>query len=155
MRHIIPDSKQVSAQCAALAGDEPGNKSLFYTGTNEHPTPMNKALFERPQEPRRWNGAAYTCTDGVKVSYEYKVFEIEERTTRKIGLRGTITAPRNGILLQSGKPPIVVVNRTLTSRDMNKIIHGGPGKTYAFPKTVIIVGEKAFYKNTASSVRFS
>ena len=105
---------------------------------------MNGTIFERPQEPRRWNGAAYTCTDGTQISCGCEVCKVGKKTTWKTGLRDTITAPRNGILLKSGKPPIVIVDRTLMSRDMKKIIHGGSGKTYALPNTTTIVGEDAF-----------
>ena len=116
---------------------------------------MNKAPFEKPREPRRRDGTVYTCADGVRFSYEYKVFEMDEETTRKMDLRGTITAPRNGILLKSGKPPIVIVDRTLMSRDMKKIIIGGQSKTYAFPSTITIVGKNAFYGNEVVSVRLN
>ena len=118
-------------------------------------TPMNGTIFERPQEPRRWNGAAYTCADGVKFSYEYKVCKVGKETTRKMDLRGTITAPRNGILLKSGKPPVVVVNKALMSRSMKKIIHGGQSKMYAFPSSIIIVGNNAFSGNEVVSVKFN
>ena len=105
---------------------------------------MNKVLFERPRELRRRDGAVYACTDGAYFYCGYKVLKIDEGTTRKMGLRGTITAPRNGILPRSGKPPTAIVSGTLMSRDMKKIISGGPGKTCTLPSTTITVGKSAF-----------
>ena len=105
---------------------------------------MDKAPFERLHEARRRDGATYTCKDGVRLRCGYEVFELEVKITWKMGLRGTLTAPKNGILLRPGKSPIVVINRTLTSRDMKEITIGGPSKTYAFPSTTTIVGEDAF-----------
>ena len=119
------------------------------------PTPMNKAPFEIPQEPRRRDGATYTCTDGVRVSYGYKICEIDEEASERIGLKGTLIAPRNGILPRPGESPIVVVSGTLASRDMKEIIHGGPSETYAFPSTITIVGKNAFSGNDAVSIIFN
>ena len=116
---------------------------------------MNGTIFERPQEARRWNGATYTCADGVRFSYEYKVCKVGKETTRKMDLRGTITAPRNGIFLQPGKPPISAVSGTMMSRDMKKIIHGGPSETCTLPSTTIIVGNNAFSGNKVSSIIFN
>ena len=116
---------------------------------------MNKAPLERPQNARRRNGAAYTCTDSVRVSYGYKICEIDEEVSYRIGLRDTLVVPRNGILLRSGEPPIVVVKGTLMGRDMKKIIHGGPSKTYVFPSSTITVGKNAFFYNDAVSIIFN
>lgn len=120
-----------------------------------YPTPMNKVPLERPRKSRRWNGAAYTCTDGVRFSYEYKVFEMDEETTRKMGLRGTLTAPMSGILLQSGEPPITVISGMQTSRDVTKIIFRGRGKTYTFPSTTTTVDKYAFKYSETVSVRLN
>ena len=116
---------------------------------------MNKAPFEIPQEPHRWNGSAYTCTDSVRVSYGYKICEIDEEVSYRIGLRDTLVVPRNGILLRSGEPPIVVVKGTLMGRDMKKIIHGGPSKTCTLPSSTITVGKNAFFYNDAVSIIFN
>ena len=116
------------------------------------PTPMDKAPFERLQEPRRRDGATYACPDGVSFRCKYEVFEIDEETSSETDEGSAVTAPRNGILLRSGEPPIVIVTGTLMSRDMKKVISGGSSKTYAFPSSTITVGKDAFRKTELVSV---
>ena len=93
------------------------------------------------------DGAAYTCTDRVCVRCRRETLEVAKEIDWELDWGITITAPRNGILLQPGKPQITVVSGTRTSRDMNQVVCGGPGKTYVFPSTIVKVAEYAFCRN--------
>ena len=100
-----------------------------------------------PARARGRDGAAYTCTDRVRVCCKYETFKVAREIDWELDWGGTITVPRNGILLQPGKLPIAVVSGTRTSRDMSQVVCGGPGKTYAFPSTIVKVAEYAFCRN--------
>lgn len=116
---------------------------------------MNKTPLEGSQKSRRQDGATYTCADGVRVRCGYEVFETEEDLSSEMDYGSKITAPRYGILLRPGIPPTALISETRTSRDMKKIICGGPNKTYTFPTTITIVGKDAFFGNKVTSVKFN
>ena len=100
-----------------------------------------------PARARGRDGAAYTCTDRVRVCCRRETLEVAKEIDWELDWGDTITAPRNGILLRPGKPPTTVVSGTRTSRDMSLVACGGPGKTYAFPSTITDVAEYAFCRN--------
>ena len=110
------------------------------------PTPMNAALKEAGRT-RRWNGIAYACRDKVTIHCRRRVtregegleaiYETERWRPR--------TIPANGVLLRRGKRCVTLVSGARLSRDMAKIIRGGPGKTYALPPTVATVCQHAFH----------
>ena len=112
---------------------------------------MDTTPAEKPQKPRRRNGAVYTCVDDISICCNSEASEIDEETDK----RSAVTAPRNGILLRPGKSPIAVVNGMRTNRDMKKIIRGGPGRTCALPSSTVIVGEYAFQENELVFVRLN
>lgn len=85
--------------------------------------------------PRRRGQNAYACTDGERIVCKRDVVEIGEE-----GLR----APKNGILLRSGKSPAAVISGTQVSKDMVKLICSGNARTYMLPDSVVTVGYGAF-----------
>ena len=116
---------------------------------------MNKVPFGRPQEPRRRDGATYTCTDGTQISCRCEVLETNEEVSSDTNEASTTILLRNGILLRPHILPITIVSGTLMSRDMKKVIRGGFNKTYVFPSTTITVGKYAFSDNKVTSVKFN
>lgn len=79
----------------------------------------------------------YICADGTII--------FNSHDTMKIGDLCEPTVLRNEILLKKCEPPVIIVSGTQMCRDMTKIIVGGPGKTYTFPRMVTTVCQNAFH----------
>ena len=94
--------------------------------------------------PRRRNRNTYTCADKESVVCRYDVIEAGEE--------GELRVPRNGILLRPRTSLAAVIAGTQTSRDITKIVSGGPGKEYTFPRTIVSVCEGAFKNNESIAV---
>ena len=110
------------------------------------PTPMSAAL-EKAGRTHRWNGIAYACRDKVTIHCRRRVVREDgglEAIYETERLRPR-TIPANGVLLRRGKRCVTFVSGARLSRDMARIICGGPGKTYALPPTVVTVCQHAFH----------
>lgn len=116
---------------------------------------MGKKLSAGPWKYRGQKGALYICKDNVCVNCRYRKRRINANANNVTDKKDILGILRNGILLRHGELPTVVVNGKPTDRDMKKIIRGGPGKMYAFPKTITIVGKSAFEHSDVVSVRLN
>lgn len=66
-----------------------------------------------------------------------------------------VMAPRNGIQLRRRKSAVLVVYETGMSRDMTSIICGNDSATCVFPRTVVVVGRKAYANRKNAAVRIT
>ena len=101
---------------------------------------MEAAQPARRRQPCEQDGAVYTCADRTIIRYAQQV----TKTAKEADANVAESVPRNGISAVPGILPVTVVAGTLANRDMTRVISGGPGRTYAFPRTATTACRHSF-----------